>query len=107
MLNITMKSCTNQFHGTCYGEFVNEALHAAMRFSFTPEGGKSRPRNRRNDLGGTFGGPVIIPKLYNGKDKTFFFLSNEYFRESQALTFTDTLPNAQYTEGNFTQIHPN
>ena len=107
LFNITMKSGTNDFHGTFYEYFVNEALNAAMPFSFTPEGGKFRPRNRRNDLGGTFGGPVIIPKLYNGKDKTFFFFSEEYFRESQALTFTDTLPNAQYQAGNFSQISPN
>jgi hypothetical protein len=107
LFNITMKSGTNNFHGTFYEYFVNEALNAAMPFSFTPEGGKFRPRNRRNDLGGTFGGPVIIPKLYNGKDKTFFFFSDEYFRESQALTFTDTLPNAQYQAGNFSQISPN
>jgi len=107
LFNITMKSGTNDFHGTFYEYFVNEALNAAMPFSFTPEGGKFRPRNRRNDLGGTFGGPVIIPKLYNGKDKTFFFFSDEYFRESQALTFTDTLPNAQYQAGNFSQISPN
>jgi len=77
LFNITMKSGTNNFHGTFYEYFVNEALNAAMPFSFTPEGGKFRPRNRRNDLGGTFGGPVIIPKLYNGKDKTFFFFSDE------------------------------
>src|SRR5205814_10677203 len=76
-------------------------------FSYTPEGGKFRPRNRRNDLGGTVGGPVIIPKLYNGRDKTFFFYSYEYFKEAQALTFTSTLPNAQYQGGNFSAISPN
>jgi hypothetical protein len=66
-----------------------------------------RPRSRRNDFGGTFGGPVWIPKVYNGKNKTFFFYSYEYFRETQALTFTDTLPNAMYQLGNFSAISPN
>ena len=107
LFNITMKSGTNQFHGTAYEYFVNESLNAALPFSFTPEGGKFRSRNRRNDFGGTLGGPVIIPKLYNGKDKTFFFYSYEYYREAQGLTFTDTLPNAQYQAGNFAAISPN
>ncbi len=113
LFNITMKSGTNVFHGSGYEYFENEDLNAADPFTFNsgtsanPSGGKFRPRSRRNDFGGTFGGPVIIPKIYNGKDKTFFFYSYEYFRENQALTFTDTLPNAQYQAGNFAAISPN
>ncbi len=93
--------------------FENEALNAGDPFSYNagtqanPSGGLYRPRSRRNDFGGTFGGPVWIPKVYNGKNKTFFFYSYEYFRETQALTFTDTLPNAQYQLGNFSAISPN
>jgi len=41
----------------------------------------------------------VIPKLYNGKDRTFFFFSYERYKEDQALTFTDTLPNAAYQAG--------
>jgi len=107
LFNITMKSGTNQFHGSGYEYFVNEDLNAALPFSYTPEGGKFRPRNRRNDFGGTIGGPVYIPKIYNGKDKSFFFYSYEYYKEAQGLTFTDTLPNAQYQAGNFGAISPN
>src|SRR5215471_11466621 len=75
LFNMTMKSGTNDFHGTAFEYFVNEDLNAGLPFSYTPEGGKYRPVNRRNDYGGTFGGPFIIPKLYNGKDHTFFFFS--------------------------------
>src|SRR5215471_12835774 len=113
LFNITMKSGTNQFHGTAYEYFVNEFLNAGDPYSFNsgtplkPSGGKYRPVNRRNDWGGTFGGPVWIPKLYNGKDKTFFFFSYERYKEDQALTFSDTLPNAQYQAGNFSAISPN
>jgi hypothetical protein len=107
LFNITMKSGTNQFHGSAFEYFVNEALNAGVPFSFKPEGGKFTPRNRRNDYGGTFGGPVILPKLYNGKDKTFFFFSYERYKEAQALTFTDTLPNARYQAGDFSAISPN
>jgi hypothetical protein len=113
LFNVTMKSGTNQFHGAAYEYFVNEFLNAGDPFSFNsgtpgnPSGGKYRPTNRRNDWGGTIGGPVWIPKVYNGKDKTFFFFSYERYKEDQALTFTDTLPNAQYQAGNFSAISPN
>jgi hypothetical protein len=113
LFNITMKSGTNQFHGTGFEYYVNEFLNAGTPFSFNsgtpgaPTGGKYRPSNRRNDYGGTFSGPVWIPKIYNGKDKTFFFFSYERYKEDQALTFTDTLPNAAYQAGNFGAISPN
>ena len=107
LFNITMKSGTNQFHGTAFEYFVNEFLNAGDPFTTNGEGGKFRPRNRRNDFGGTIGGPVWIPKLYDGRNKTFFFYSYEHYKESQALTFPDTLPNAAYQAGNFAAISPN
>ncbi|HEY4361455.1 MAG TPA: carboxypeptidase regulatory-like domain-containing protein [Bryobacteraceae bacterium] len=107
LFNITMKSGTNQYHGTVFEYFVNEDLNAGVPFSFTPEGGKYRPRNRRNDYGGTFGGPFIIPKVYNGKNRTFFFYSYERYKEAQGLTFPDTLPALPYQAGNFAAISPN
>lgn len=113
LFNIIMKSGTNQFHGSAYEYFVNEFLNAGDPFSFNsgtpgnPSGGEYRPVNRRNDWGGTFGGPFWIPKVYNGKDRTFFFFSYERYKEDQALTFTDTLPNAAYQAGNFSAISPN
>ncbi|HEY6342738.1 MAG TPA: TonB-dependent receptor [Bryobacteraceae bacterium] len=114
LINITMKSGTNQFHGGVFEYYVNEFMNAGDPFSFNngtpgdPSGGKYRPVNRRNDYGGTFGGPVWIPKIYNGHDKTFFFFSYERFKEDQALTFpTTTLPNAMYQAGNFSAISPN
>jgi hypothetical protein len=113
LFNITMKSGTNQFHGTAYEYYVNEFMNAGDPFSFNsgtpgnPSGGKFRPSNRRNNWGGTFGGPVWLPKIYNGKDKTFFFFSYERYKEDQSLTFTDTLPAAAYQAGNFSAISPN
>ncbi|HWF10310.1 MAG TPA: carboxypeptidase regulatory-like domain-containing protein [Bryobacteraceae bacterium] len=107
LFNITMKSGTNQFHGTAFEYFVNEDLNAGAPFSYTPEGGKYRIRNRRNDFGGTFGGPVWIPKVYDGRNKTFFFYSYEYYKEAQGLTFSDTLPAAAYQAGDFSAISPN
>lgn len=73
VINLTMKSGTNQYHGTLYEYFVNEDLNAGDAFSVSTAGtGKFRPRNRRNDFGGAVGGPLYIPKIYNGRNKTFF-----------------------------------
>jgi hypothetical protein len=107
LLNITMKSGTNQYHGTGYDYFVNEDLNAAYPFTLDPAGNRFRPRNRRNDYGGTLGGPVNIPKLYKGEDRTFFFFNWEEFLESSNITFPQTLPNAAYRSGDFSAISPN
>jgi hypothetical protein len=108
VINMTMKSGTNQYHGTGFDYFVNEDLNAGDPFtSNTSLNGKERPRNRRNDFGGTLGGPVIIPKLYNGKNKTFFFFNYEQFLETTLYSFTDTVPTAAYLNGDFSAISPN
>jgi len=73
VFNITMRSGTNQYHGSAYDYFVNEALNAGVPFTNDGNGHLLRPRQRRNDYGFSFGGPVWIPKVYNGHDKTFFF----------------------------------
>ncbi len=88
VVNMTMKSGTNQYHGSGFEYFVNEDLNAGYPFSVSGgpgsntggSGGKFRPYYRRHDFGGTLGGPILIPKLYNGKDKTFFQWSYEEFR---------------------------
>jgi hypothetical protein len=107
LFNITMKSGTNQYHGSGYEYFVNEDLNAAFPFSNDGTGHKVRPRNRRNDFGGTVGGPIWIPKLYNGTNRTFFFFSFEEFREASGLNFNDTLPVTAYRNGDFSAISPN
>ena len=105
---MTMKSGTNQYHGTGFDYFVNEFLNAGDPFTSNPEGtGKVTPRNRRNDFGGTLGGPVIIPKLYNGKNKTFFFFAYEEYLENNLLTFADTVPTPDFLNGNFSAISAN
>jgi len=106
--NVTMKSGGNQYHGTVYDYFVNEILNAGTPFTnaglsdSTRDGQLIRPRARRNDYGFTLGGPVSIPKLYNGKDKTFFFFSFEQFRETQIINNTPiTVPTQAYRGGDF------
>jgi hypothetical protein len=61
-----------------------------------------RPVSRKNDFGFTLGGPLQIPKIYNGKDKTFYFFNWEYFRNQTASTgIFQTLPTTDYRAGNF------
>ncbi len=108
VINMTMKSGTNQYHGTGFDYFVNEFLNAGDPFTVNSAGtGKETPRNRRNDFGGTLGGPVIIPKLYNGKNKTFFFFAYEEYLESNQLTFSDTVPTTAFQNGDFSAISAN
>ncbi len=107
--NYTMKSGTNQFHGTAYDYFNNEALNAGTPFT---DAGASDSRKagqhirnvvRRNDYGFTLGGPVWLPKLYNGHDRTFFFFNFEQFREGQVVrTGVSTVPTLAYRNGDFT-----
>jgi hypothetical protein len=72
------KSGTNQWHGTAYDYLRNGALDAPDWFN--DYFGVDQPALRQNDFGATLGGPVEIPRMYDGKDKTFFFVSYEGLR---------------------------
>jgi hypothetical protein len=102
-INVTMRSGTNQFHGSAYDYFVNEVFNAGTPDTDAPAGtGNPRPRNRRNDYGFTLGGPVWIPKIYNGHNKTFFFFNWEQYREHVNInTQLETVPTSAYEAGNF------
>ncbi len=108
VINMTMKSGTNQYHGSAFEEWVNEDLNAADPFTTSPSGvGKYRPKNRRNDFGGTLGGPISIPKIYNGKDRSFFFFAYEEYLEHNQYSFTDTVPTTAMRNGDFSGISGN
>ncbi len=93
------KSGTNDFHGHAYDIFRNEDLDANTWNNNRL--GLARALDKQNDYGGTLGGPVWIPKLYNGKDKTFFFFSWEQYRQNQGGLSTDTVPTAAEKNGDF------
>jgi len=96
VLSYTMRSGTNQFHGSLYEYLENEDFNGRGPYSHT------RPKARNNDFGGTVGGPVWIPKIYNGKNKTFFFFSYESHPTTTTTTTNLlTVPTAQYQVGNF------
>ncbi len=101
VMNVTMKSGTNNLHGSAYEYFQNEFLNAGQ--PFTNSGGHLlRPQQRRNDYGFTVGGPVEIPKVYHGRNRTFFFFSWEQFLQGQNfLPGTFSVPTSAYRTGDF------
>ncbi len=109
MFNVTMRSGANQFHGSAYDYFVNEIFNAGNPFVTGSPQGNPRPRARRNDYGFTGGGPVWIPKVYDGHNKTFFFFNWEQFREQTKVNNQfQTVPTPDYRTGNLSAaILPN
>jgi hypothetical protein len=106
LVNFTARSGTNQFHGTVFDYVNNEALNAAPTFApIDADGNKSKTKIRQHDFGGTFGGPVWIPHLYDGRKKTFFFFSNEvYWQKDDRFDGFGNLPNAAYRNGDFSNL---
>ncbi len=96
VINVATLSGTNELHGTAWEFLRNSDLNARNPFqtNVTPF--------RQNQFGGSLGGPVIVPKLYNGKNKTFFFGSYEGIRFSQAANTFLHLPTDAELAGNLT-----
>ena len=113
--NFVTKSGTNSYHGTIFDIFRNEDLNANSWFnngfkSFlqsqgnASESGYNRGNDKQNDYGGNLGGPVVIPHLYNGKDKTFFFFNWEQYRHSLGGPITSTVPTIAQRGGDFSEL---
>jgi len=96
VVNVITKSGSNELHGDLF-EFNRNAVFNARNF-FAP----TRDQLKRNQFGGTFGGPVVIPKLYNGKNKTFFFMGYQGTRiRNIGNTASSTVPTAAELNGDF------
>lgn len=103
VVDVITKSGTNQLHGSLF-EFLRNSAMDARNF-FSPKG-TAFPTFRLNQFGGSFGGPVVIPKIYNGKDRTFFFVDYEgYRRDSQSL-LTGNVPTLAMRRGDFSETAP-
>jgi hypothetical protein len=97
------KSGTKDYHGTAFDLFRNTALDANSWDNNLH--GAPRPADHQNDFGGSLGGPVRIPKLYDGRQKTFFFFSWEQYRNNPGTTSVTTLPTqAEIENGNFSAL---
>src|SRR5712664_1001703 len=102
VLNATVKSGTNNFHGTLWEFFRNDKLDAADFFENA--GGIKKGELRQNQLGLSAGGPVLIPKLYNGKNKLFFFGDFEGLRRRQGTVLNGAVPTVAERNSNYTDF---
>jgi hypothetical protein len=105
VFSVVLKSGTNAYHGDGYWFLRNDATNARNPFtSIDTEGKLIKDRQLRfNNFGGTVGGPVSIPKLYNGKDKTFFFYSLDKTVLHLLGSQTFTVPTARMRNGDFSE----
>jgi hypothetical protein len=101
VINVSMKSGANAVHGGVF-EFVRNKVLDANSF-FNNSVGAAKAQFIYNLYGGTLGGPVWIPRVYNGKDRTFFFFSYEGFRQKQGLTPIRSVPSALQRAGDFSE----
>jgi len=113
--SFSVKSGANAFHGTAYGIVKNRVFDANNWFN---NGYKvadctgvsevdctySKPKDSKYDYGGTFSGPVRIPKLYNGRDKTFFLFAWEKYQLKLGTIAQSTVPTAAQRTGDFTGV---
>lgn len=94
----TTKSGTNKLHGGLFWYHQDSGLNA------TPYGSVTKPKLVTNDYGATLGGPVVIPHVYNGHDRTFFFGTFEGYRSPRTSPYTATVPTAAMKRGDFTRV---
>lgn len=102
IMNMIIKSGTNALHGSAYHFLRNSALDA--NGFFARGAGRPLPAFAANTFGGAIGGPVILPKLYDGRNRTFWFANYEGAREGNGQDRTDTVPTARMRNGDFGEV---
>lgn len=96
MFSFATRSGTNKFHGSLYEYINNEALDAARPYV------NRKPQSRKHDFGGQLSGPIWIPKLYDGRNRTFYLLNWEQFRnDTTSPGSLNTVPTLAYRRGDF------
>jgi Carboxypeptidase regulatory-like domain/TonB dependent receptor len=104
MVNLVSKSGTNSLHGSVWEFLRNDYFDARNKFTDIDSNGNPKAPGafRQNEFGGAVGGPVYIPKLYNGKNKTFFYFGYEGWRYRRAANAQPyRVPTAQELSGDF------
>ncbi len=104
VIDVISKSGTNQLHGSLFEFLRNSDVDARTYFNAK---GTAFPAFRLNQFGGSLGGPVVIPHLYNGKDKMFFFVDYEGFRNSTQIFERGNIPTLRMRQGDFGELLPN
>ncbi len=107
IVNAVTKSGTNEIHGSLFEYVRNNALNAANYFSPVVNGAKVSDGLKRNQFGGTIGGPASIPGLYKGKDKTFFFFAYQgTLIRRTPVSAAVIVPTAAQRSGDFSGLLP-
>ena len=109
-VNVSIKSGTRDLHGSVYEYFRNDKLDANDWFrnarpQADPATKATRVPFRQNQYGVAVGGPVVLPKIYNGRDKTFWFASWEGYRRRRGNTSLNSTPIADWRQGNFASFN--
>ena len=105
LFNFTSKSGGNQYHGSAYDYLQNTVFNAGLPFTDNGHGKHVKIVKHLSNGGFSVGGPVSIPKLYSGKNKTFFFFSWEKYRDREGLyNGITTVPNSALANGDFSSI---
>lgn len=101
-VNVALKSGTNKLHGSAYW-FNRDKSRTANNF-FNNRAGRERPDRQYNRYGFTLNGPVRLPWLYDGRDKTFFLFSFERQKDNVAQPTTYSVPTAAMRQGDFSEL---
>ena len=107
VINVVSKMGGNQVHGSAYEFLRNDALDARNAFATQPDPRTGRIKQvlRYNQFGGTVGGPVWIPKIYDGRNRTFFFGGYEkWLWRSTGAPRLGTVAIPEFRTGNFTNL---
>ncbi len=102
LINLVTKSGTNDLHGSVYDFLRNKSLDANSWLNNLQ--GSKRPVDTQNDFGGIVSGPVYIPKLYNGRDKTSFMFNYEGFRYNTGGNSLNSAPTQAMLDGDFSAL---
>jgi len=107
VVNVATKAGTNEFHGTLYEFFRNDAMDARNAFATQrdPLTGRIKPVLRYNQYGGTLGGPVRLPRVYDGRNRTFFFFGYEQWRHRTSSLRKQTVPTEAQRNGDFSTTY--
>src|SRR5207249_8415631 len=102
IINVSLKSGTNQLHGTGY-EFMRRNGLDANSFQ-NNAAGKDKAGHFLDQYGGALGGPLLIPKLYDGRNKSFFFVNYEGYREGTPTPLNLSVPATEFAAGDFSKL---
>lgn len=102
VITVATRSGTNALHGSLFEYLRNSKIDANSWAN--NRNGVRKAAFQRNQFGGTIGGPVVLPKLYDGRNRTFFFFDAQGTRQRSAATSTATVPLAAWKAGDFSEL---